>query len=242
MKLFTSDRDEMINFKINSQGISVSIAIALLLLLIFLIFTFNTNLVFIVLPFIILAILFIIGIRRPLHMLVIGAIMICAISPSISYADYHDIVDQEKTIVTSNDGLINNGTFTSDEWSSGNFHFSVQISEFIEIEEVRLHLVNTWEVGSSKNKYYVMNYVNSSDGILFYELDLSNLLEGIYTYNFIVITEQDTIITDDGFGPINADDDRIFMTSLYNGIFRTAIMSGFLFIVIIFLLWWVRSE
>ena len=232
----------MLKLKIDSPRNAIAMALTLLSLLIILIFYINHNIFFIILPFIILAILFIIGIKRPFHVLVVGAIMICALSPCVSYVDYQGIVNHDKSILLSEDGSIHNGTFTFDRWTSGIFYFSVQIDDSIDVEEVRLHLINTWEVGLSKNKYYSMNQVSYSDDILTYGISVNDLLEGIYLFNFIVVTEQETFVTDEGYGPINADDDRIFETTLYNGVFRTALISGFLFLVLVFMLWWLRVD
>lgn len=179
--------------------------------------------------------------RRKLSVFGLGLFLIVGIS--LGAALYTTIDNYEGEAISSDDNTLILGTVSPEHGVPGDtYDFSVTLTSGSNNSSVRLILVNNWG-GVDENRNLSMSYQSTTTVGAVYHIQLNDLEEGIYYFQYMWDDGTTDHMTAQSFGPINAEMGTVLSNSLLSGIMVAFLNMAVLFYILVLLTWWMdRSK
>ncbi|MCX6650423.1 MAG: zinc ribbon domain-containing protein [Methanomassiliicoccales archaeon] len=183
------------------------------------------------------------GLKDRKKLAVFGLVLFLIIGLSVGAALYTTIANYEGDPLSSDDNTLVQGTVTPIDGVPGDtYTFNVTLTSGSNSSMVRLLLTNNWG-DENGNRNLTMLWVSNSSLGRVYQLQLDDLDEGIYYYQYTLDNGTNYVITDQNFGPVNADMNKVLSNSLVSGILVSYVDMALLFYILVLMTWWMdRSK
>lgn len=184
------------------------------------------------------------GLRDRKKLAIFGLVLFLIIGLSVGGALYTSIANYEGDAVSSDDSTLVQGIVAPADGLPGDtYNFSVTLTTPLSTNStVRLILINNWGDEAGNRDLTMDHAFNNTLGSV-YSLELNDLDEGIYYYNFKLDNGTNDVMTDQGFGPVNADMNKVLSNSLLSGVLVAFVNMAMLFYILILMTWWMdRSK
>lgn len=183
------------------------------------------------------------GLKDRKRLAVFGLVLFLVIGLSLGAALYTTVKNYEVQEVGSDDNLLLQGTVSPSHVEPGDsLHFSVILTSGDPTSQVYLKLFNNWGDTEDDLNFTMVPSQNVSLGTL-YTYNTTGLDEGIYYFQFAVLNATVWSETEQSFGPVNADLNKVLSNSLMSGTVYSFYSMAVLFYILILLTWWMdRSK
>jgi ribosomal protein L40E len=183
------------------------------------------------------------GLKDRKRLAVFGLVLFLVIGLSLGGALYSTVKNYEVQEVSSDDNLLLQGTVSPSHVEPGDMlQFSVVLTSGNSTSHVYLILFNNWADADDDLNYSMVRGQNVSLGTV-YTYNTTGLDEGIYYFQFGVLNGTAWSETDQSFGPVNADLNKVLSNSLVSGTVYSFYSMAVLFYILILLTWWMdRSK
>jgi len=179
------------------------------------------------------------GLKDRKKLAIFGLVLFLLIGLSIGGALYASVANFEGDPVSSDDNTLVQGMVTPVHGLPGDtYNFTVTLTTGSNSSVVRLILENNWgDSSGNRNLNMTRASANNSLGAAYY-LELDDLDEGIYYYQYVFENGTNDVSTALTFGPVNADMNKVLSNSLLSGVLVAFVNMAMLFYILILMTWW----
>jgi ribosomal protein L40E len=225
----------------NKYAIPLGFGLAALLSVVLMIYAWWVCFSFLAIALILYGLPTLFGYKNKKWLAVFGTVMLVVLALTWTMMVYNQTINFSGETLASNNGALVDGTVDPVVGQPGTFYtFNVTVASGNTTADLHLYLTNDWETGESAITNTTMVFVENSTRGALYTRTIQLNDSGLFGFAFALhnSTSGVWVTTDLGYGPVNADNNAIFMKTLQSGLMIAFFQIGLLFYLLLLLVFW----